>query len=355
MRAQSFDVVKAFACVAVVLIHYNFPGEMGKSVKAFCTFAVPTFFMISGYFLPRVPVGEILPVEKIFGRVRKLFKLLFVSTLGYAVFFWVHDACLNQGTFMNVSDFCVKYLTAAKLAKFLVTNDGLFNVMLWFFGALIYCYFVILFFLRTERRLRRSWWSIPVLWVSMCLIQEFAKVVGFNGNFLRLAGVSDRSVLVLSSCFLFRALPFFLFGTFLRSSAERVRTWNVPNWFFLSLAFLGGCIAVAEYWMLGHRIAQFYLGSYLAAVSLLIWAIRATDVCAPKLAFIGCELSMLVYVLQVLGVKLVDALVKAGNLYATLQYKWTRGVLALGVTFALALFINWFCNWFCRLQRRIKG
>ncbi|WP_366934307.1 acyltransferase family protein [Pyramidobacter sp.] len=50
MRIQSFDALKGIACIAVVFIHYNFPGNLGLAVKAFCRLGVPVFFVISGYF-----------------------------------------------------------------------------------------------------------------------------------------------------------------------------------------------------------------------------------------------------------------------------------------------------------------
>ena len=47
IRWNSIDCIKGLACIAIVLIHYNFPGDLGLAVKAFCRFGVPIFFITS--------------------------------------------------------------------------------------------------------------------------------------------------------------------------------------------------------------------------------------------------------------------------------------------------------------------
>ena len=75
-RQSGFDIVKALACVAVVLIHYNFKGDVGGVVKSLCRFAVPVFFMISGFFLASFEM-EMMDPGEIVRKQRKLVGLLF--------------------------------------------------------------------------------------------------------------------------------------------------------------------------------------------------------------------------------------------------------------------------------------
>ena len=46
-RHSNIDVLKAISCIAVVLIHYNFPGGWGTTVKTICRVGVPFFFFVS--------------------------------------------------------------------------------------------------------------------------------------------------------------------------------------------------------------------------------------------------------------------------------------------------------------------
>ena len=44
------DFLKGLACIFVVFIHVKFPGDFGQAVQAIARFAVPFFFMVSGYY-----------------------------------------------------------------------------------------------------------------------------------------------------------------------------------------------------------------------------------------------------------------------------------------------------------------
>lgn len=44
------DFFKGIACLLIILVHVPFPGFFGEIIGALSRFAVPFFFMISGYF-----------------------------------------------------------------------------------------------------------------------------------------------------------------------------------------------------------------------------------------------------------------------------------------------------------------
>lgn len=50
MRNHVLDAEKAAAAYMVVFLHLHFPGVTGDIFNAAARFAVPFFFMISGYF-----------------------------------------------------------------------------------------------------------------------------------------------------------------------------------------------------------------------------------------------------------------------------------------------------------------
>lgn len=49
-RNYTLDLLKLFSAFMIVLIHVPFYGEFGTAIKAVARFAVPVFFMTSGYF-----------------------------------------------------------------------------------------------------------------------------------------------------------------------------------------------------------------------------------------------------------------------------------------------------------------
>ena len=69
MRNHGLDAAKAVAAYFVILLHIRFPGRTGEILNVLARFAVPFFFMVSGYFcysrngnmLSRMP-GKIMHV-----------------------------------------------------------------------------------------------------------------------------------------------------------------------------------------------------------------------------------------------------------------------------------------------------
>ena len=51
MRNQTFDKIKAVACILVILIHCKFPSVIGDLFEALARFGVPMFFAIAGVYL----------------------------------------------------------------------------------------------------------------------------------------------------------------------------------------------------------------------------------------------------------------------------------------------------------------
>ncbi len=61
MRNRTFDLFKWAAALFVLLLHVPFPGDVGGTVRMFARWAVPFFFMVSGY-LHTVRCSERMPV-----------------------------------------------------------------------------------------------------------------------------------------------------------------------------------------------------------------------------------------------------------------------------------------------------
>ena len=76
MRNRTLDMVKAICAYAVVLLHVHFPGNAGIIANVLARFAVPVFFMVSGYFCFRGDDTEFIRIGK---KIRHVLKLLSVG------------------------------------------------------------------------------------------------------------------------------------------------------------------------------------------------------------------------------------------------------------------------------------
>lgn len=140
-RNETMDLLKLIASIIVVFDHAIFPGRLGGWLVCLCSFAVPMFFAISGYFNYQASVVQIRK------RVRAIAKLLVIGTL-----FQIIGNCiaieLNHGS-------TIAYLRAAIPDPDEIVNCVVFHIhpysgQLWFLNGLIAVYLLFLLYTRFQ-------------------------------------------------------------------------------------------------------------------------------------------------------------------------------------------------------------
>lgn len=347
-RWNSLDALKGAACLAVCLIHYPFPGTMGVCVKAACRFAVPVFLMISGFFL--ADADGCVDDARVARKMRHIACLTVTAVLFYAAFTVLFDSIGRSG--WDACAFATERLTADRWVKCFLTNDPFLYAHLWFLLALMECYLFVLFAFPGGRRMRAIAVLAPVLLVGYSLLQEFKGALPFPSS-VQLPGMTSR--VYLFNLFLFRALPFFLFGVLLRRNQERVARWRIATP-VLALAALGGCVLAAIERLLVAE-AQFFIGSYVTVAALFVWALKHPQGGNRALCRVGRELSTAVYVLHIAVGQTMDAAARSLGVSGRGWYAWTRGLLVMAITLLIAQAVNWARKgWlFALTSRRDRG
>lgn len=134
MRNTSLDLLKLIAAYMVVFIHVNFSGMFGEYVIAAATFAVPLFFMVSGYFSYNSDVSKILK------KAKHIIMMFCISEVIYIIYFFIEFKILgNPYAFRS---YIKQGLEFYNLVKFLLYNETHIIVHLWFLPALLYCYII---------------------------------------------------------------------------------------------------------------------------------------------------------------------------------------------------------------------
>lgn len=346
-RWNSLDALKGAACLAVCLIHYPFPGTFGVCVKAACRFAVPVFLMISGFFFT---ADGRLDDARVVRKMRHIGRLTLAAALFYAAFTVLFFSLGRSG--WDARAFAAERFTADRWVKCFLTNDPFLYAHLWFLLALMDCYLFVLFAFPNGRRMRAIAVLAPVLLVGYSLLQEFKGALPFPSS-VQLPGMTSR--VYLFNLFLFRALPFFLFGVLLRKHQERVARWRMAPP-VLALAALGGCVLAAFERLLVAE-AQFFIGSYVTVAALFVWAVKHPQGGNRALCRVGRELSTAVYVLHIAVGQTVDAFARSLGVSGRGWYQWTRGLLVLTFTLLIAQALNWARKgWlFALTSRRDRG
>lgn len=323
-RNASFDLIKGLACIAVVLIHYNYSGNLGLAIKSICRFAVPSFLCITGYFLGAD--DGYFSEEKVVRKIRDTLSLIFGASVFYATFTVLYNSYAFKG--FSPMAFAMERMTAGKIVKFFLTNDPFAYAHLWYLLAVVYCYGLVLL-LGPRKTARLTPLLVPTLVVGYSCLQEFGVSLGISRSF-PLPGSDQR--IYLFNLFIFRALPFFLFGYWLRNRGSRLAVFaqhsqkDVLAPFLAAGAILGGCFSVFEHFCFGE--AQFYVGNYISVLCLFTLALRHPNA-KGALVTIGRDLSLYMYIFHIAVGKVVD--LSAGKLHVnkSVFYVATRPFIVL--------------------------
>lgn len=127
------------ACLSVVLIHCMLPTSLGVAACALARFAVPLFFMTSGYYLRRGDMTDAQVQERICQKVRRFGGLL----LGWALFYlaWTLLRAYASGGAAGVQSELSDIFTIRHMLAMLLLNDFTdIGGHLWFIAALLCCY-----------------------------------------------------------------------------------------------------------------------------------------------------------------------------------------------------------------------
>lgn len=341
IRWKSIDYIKGIACIAVVFIHYNFPGDLGTAVKAFSRLGVPTFFMVSGFFFL---TNEKMVDEKVVKKIRHIFNLIVFSGLFYAIFA-VFENSVSRSTW-DITVYIKERMTADRIVKFFITNDPFVYSHLWFLFGLMYCYVISLLLFGNNKRLNCIKLLAPILLIAYSCLQEFGGVLGISRS-VPIPGTEQR--IYLFNLFIFRALPFFFFGILTRKYSHLVSNFPFTKLSCFVIFVVGGLLAVWERFTFGE--AQFFLGTYVMVVAMFILALKnpALD---GVLGYIGRELSLHVYILHIAIGRTLDIIANKLGINKLTTYLYTKVFIILALSLTCAYLLNYLKNYTIVIKKK---
>lgn len=331
-RNYGFDWLKGVACIAVVLIHYNLPDQAGIIMKTLCRFAVPVFFMVSGFFALSGD-GNVCSRDKLFAKIRHILCLVAGAAFFHLIFCVVWNKVMDPG--WSIAEYSRTVINLPKIIKLLVTNDPLVYSHLWFLLALLYCYILMILF---ERRYPAVLVNMfPVFLLGFLIFALWKNVLHIPSASIPL--MSD-AYLMLFNLFIFRALPFFLAGMWLRKNREMICSHKFSRNGLIILFIFGEALALLERNVFCE--AQFYLGTFIAVGAMFLYVLNGGHEFKEDnfLVCIGKDLSMYVYVLHIAVGKVCDLIAAKGFLEDRTMFLYSKMVIVLSFSlmFAYCLF-----------------
>ena len=254
-RNMSLDVLKLIASYFVVFIHIKFSGLAGDIVEALARFAVPVFFMVSGYF------AYSNSTEKLVSKMKNIIKIYFCGAIIYICFYGI--MALYDVGIKGAAWYCISYFNPVFIVKFIVFNVPRSSEHLWFLVALIYVYGLHYFIAK---------WKIKesiYLWIGVVLLAIHL-----------LLGVGLSSIgIVIPICvirnFLFMGYPLYCIGMLIRKNEDLIHK-KITYRRAMILILIGVIETVINYFICGGN--ELYIGSVLVAVALFIISLKTKDI-----------------------------------------------------------------------------
>ena len=309
MRNRTLDMVKALCAYAVVLLHIRFPGTAGDVANVLARFAVPVFFMVSGYFCYRSDGMEFPRTGKKIRHVLVLILVAFpVCTLwelmqnhidGDSQTKWIKELVSGE----NIREF------------FLYNNSSQVKWHLWFLPALLYCY--LLFALVAKFRLYRlAYMLIPVLLFIHFGMEEFSPYLGEHFRVMQFR------------IYLFTGFPFFMAGHLIHRYQQKLNLWfsGKKELFLYALVVVGALCSLLEYRIFGKQ--ELLLGSVCMATGIFLIALTRPDIKAPEsLSAVGKKYAFFIYLFHLCVADILKDVFRMEGHSKNVLYLWARPVL----------------------------
>jgi len=324
-RNDTLDMIKLFASYMVVFIHVKFFGEFGLAIAALARFAVPLFFLVSGFYSYKITT------EKVKKRIAHIFCLLIFAE-GIYCLYDVLSLLLKQ-TPQEIIPYLYQYVKPIKLLKLLVINAPIHTVHLWYLWAILYVYVILYFVVK---------WKIPDKLVFIVSLLALLLHL-FLGEFLLAFKVDLSSAFVRN--FALTGIPFFGLGMLAKKYSQKLCA--IPAYVIVGCAIFGIAEVLLSWFFWGKN--ELYLGSLGILFSLTAIFVKYPNIKYPSIlnSLTGCSTYIYILHLMVSGIM--------GKVYAVAGLDMSSSVILKMIhPFAVCIFSTVTAYIFVRIERRLK-
>lgn len=297
-RKFGLDFLKGIAACFVVFMHVKFPGVFGEYVAKAGTFAVPVFFMTSGYFSFNATKSKTLK------SIKRTATYLFVAYILNFIRILV-EMGFDFG--LVLSFFKTEVFTSSHLMRVILFSQSKISGVAWFLISLLICY------------------------VLKYLLGRNLRYLGFLGIIVGIVGiippVSDFLGLPINNPWI-NGIPFFVIGELLRENNVFVNE-KMGNAALMVVAIAGFIlIIVACYY--GRQ--WWHLGTLLLSPSLFVLFMKK-DMNFNRFCLLGSTYAFFIYIIHPLVMHAYDAM----RINISIVELWLRPVIILAITLLLAV------------------
>lgn len=321
-KNYTLELLKLFASYMVVFIHVMFYGKTGVAMNTLARFAVPLFFLISGYYSFQITS------EKITKRIKRLLGLSAFATVCYTLFNVA--ALLSKGTAGGVVSYFERYLDIKTLIKIFIFNVPVSSVHLWFLLALVYTY-LIFYFTKVFRFNEKI-----VFFVSFSLL--FLNIL--LGEGLSASGIRVPVPIVRN--FALMGIPFFALGLFTKKHENKLR--SIPDYVLVIAVLIGVIESLLSRYFFGKN--ELYVGSLFVLFAIVTVFIKYPNVKCPQFVYTLSGCSTYIYIFHIMISRVIHQIYKllAFDFNASVILKYAHPLIVCVVSTAFAYGITQLIN-----------
>lgn len=291
-RNSFIDILKLIAIFGVICIHSPLEGNLGKYIVALSRFAVPFFFLVSGYYLKDIDVCN-------FGnRIKHLIKITLIANLIYLIYKFIIFLLGFNVDWNNIFSF-------ASFIKFIIFNESPFEIHLWYLNALIYSTCIIYFLPKSYKYTNNYLIFLFILIFLDIIITNYFPIFGYSV----ISHIYTRN-------FIFEGMPFLLFGNLIYKNRTKIQNIDNKYCLFFIIFFIVTTL-IEKFIFIGYNIETIG-GLYFSTpfLALFIFILGLKNPFNIKLnSFSECIMYM--YILHMLVVRICSFLFKHNNTYYT--------------------------------------
>jgi len=250
-KIPAIEYCRIIAAVFVVFIHFEFPGIAGDFASCLARFAVPFFFILSGYFSY---LAEEAAIRK---RTLRVLKINLYATLLYILWGSYKARYVYQ---QSRTLWLMEELSIANLAKWFLNNVNPFAGHLWYLTALIVCYLVLLLYLR--------WRETDRCYQPLYAAGAFLFAIHFVLSSVSAAADFEMPLLLYRNALLF-GFPMFVLGMFLHNYQEKlIRIYHLTIPKLILFVITGILLSILQWFGTGKT--EMPAGTLLEVTALLL-------------------------------------------------------------------------------------
>lgn len=253
-KNTTLELFKLIAAYAVVFIHVMFGGNFGIATDALARFAVPLFFLTSGFF------SYGIAPEKIIERAKHIFRLIIISSV--CCFLFEILLLVINGNTSEIIPYLSQYCNILMILRLLVFNKPVSSGHLWYLWAILYVY--VIYYFTTKRGVKEK----TIFRISFVLLPLHLLL----GEGLSVFNVSLPNMIIRN--FAFMGFPLFGLGLFVRKHQNIIR--RIPNYALIPAVIIGIAEPLAARFWFGK--SELYIGSLFILFAIVVFFLKYPDI-----------------------------------------------------------------------------